>query len=172
MSAREKIKELEAEIASLRKNTQRFNDVGKAFISGYGSRHYDPEGWESNVVGGYIERTRGSAIYRPDEYVTLVVETKLMTIKLEYTQTSVDSEYTRHVFIDDVLTDTIEHVLTDTIEHVVGDFERDLVYTMISEMPYSIYWFETAQIREKFRRNSYIDVAETEDEEMCIGELI
>lgn len=164
MSALEKIKELEAEIASLRKNTQRFNDVGKAFISGYGSRHYDPEGWESNVVGGYIERTRGSAIYRPDEYVTLVVETKLMTIKLEYTQTCVDSEYTRHVFIDDVL--------TDSIEHVVGDFERDLVYTMLTEMPYSIYWFETAQIREKFRRNSYIDVAETDDEEMCIGELI
>lgn len=164
MSAHEKIKELEAEIASLRKNIERFNDVGKAFISGYGSRHYDPKGWESNVVGGYIERTRGSAAYRPDEYVTLVVETKLMTIKLEYTQTRVDSEYTRHVFIDDVL--------TDTIEHVVGDFERDLVYTMLSEMPYSIYWFETAQIREKFRRNSYIDVAETDDEEMCIGELI
>ena len=72
--------------------------------------------------------------------------------------------YTRHVFID--------NVLTDTIEHVAGDFERDLVYTMLSEMPYSIYWFETAQIREKFRRNSYIDVAETDDEEMCIGELI
>jgi hypothetical protein len=161
LSLEKHLRELETEIDSLKKNRERFDNlefVKKAFISGYGSRHYDPKGWESNVVSGYVERTRGSATYRNDEYVTLVIETKLMTIKLEYTQTHVD-EYTCDVFINDVP--------TDTIENVVGDFERDLVYTMLSEMPYTIYWFENTTIREKF----YANLSETEDE-INIEELI
>lgn len=166
MYARQKITQLEAEIYSLNKNTKRFNDlesVKKAFIAGYGSRHYDPKGWENNVVCGYVEKTHGSATYRPDEYVTLVINTKLITIRLEYIQTRVE-ECIRYIFVNDVL--------TDSIEDMVGHFERDLLYTMLSEMPVSIYWFENAQIQEKFRRNSYIDGGETDDEEMYIGELI
>lgn len=135
LTAYKKIRALQAEIDSI-SNRERFDDlesVKKAFIAGYGIDNFDSNGWEMNVVSGYVERTRGSSKYRPDEYVTLIIRTKSgMTIRLEYNMFNVDN---------------YEHTIYDQHMKLItnangNNFEKHLINVLLCNTPYTIYWFE------------------------------
>jgi hypothetical protein len=154
LSAQRKIAELERELASL-KNRQRFDDldsVKKAFIAGYGSTHFDEFGWNENVVGGYVERTRGSALYRPDEYITLVIETKSsLIIRVECVLSPLgEDEF-----------NVYDGKMKKITEPRGNDFEKYLIAVILCN-PYAgcdMYWFENINLTKSaklYKKQQYI----------------
>jgi hypothetical protein len=154
LSAQRKIAELEREIAAL-SNIQRFDDldsVKKAFVAGFGSNHYDAIGWDENVVGGYVERTRGSAIYRPDEYITLVIITKSsLKIHIEFINSPLDEDKFT-VYVDGNNNET---------KHGVNGFEKYLVAVILCKplTGCDMYCFENVNLAESaklYKKQKYV----------------
>jgi hypothetical protein len=154
LSAQRKIAELERELESL-KNIQRFDDldsVKKAFVAGFGSDRYDAFGWDENVVGGYVERTRGSVIYRPDEYITLVIESKSsLIIRVECKLSPLDEdEFTVY-----------DGNMKKITEPRGNDFEKYLIAVILSKpcAGCDMYWFENinlAKSEKLYKKHKYI----------------
>jgi hypothetical protein len=156
LAAQKRIQELEGEIVTLKANTKRFDDldsVKKAFIIGYGSENYDTIGWDENVIGGYVELTRGSSVYRPEEYTTLVIQTKSpMTICVEcceaYDERGDDCD-NYYIYDGDM----------NKINKPIGnEFEKYLIAVLLCTKPYAINWFENRKDNypRDFKRKKYV----------------
>lgn len=170
-----RIKELESEIAALKANTKRFDDlesVKKAFIIGYRSENYDAIGWDENVVGGYVEITRGSSQLCTEEYTTLVIQTKSpMTIRVEHNISTTESEYIKNYYICDGEMNKIN-------KPIGNEFEKYLIAILLCGDPHSINWFEDSKeyCPEPFKKKQYVVSWDRqymrEEDEIVIAQLV
>lgn len=130
----ERICELEAELAAL-KNTEYFDDLAslrKAVVLGYGKKKFIKEDWDDNVNGGSIERTN----WRYDVYFVLIIQTKSLRIKLEYsTAYECDSVFNVYLVNDD-------GTQTQITEPCGNDFEQRLIKMMLRNLPQFIEQFD------------------------------
>jgi hypothetical protein len=175
LAAQKRIQEIEREIVALKANTKRYDGLEHlkhAFIIGYGSENYDAIGWDENVVGGYVEITRGSSVYRPEEYTTLVIHTKSpMTIRVEYCEA-----YGRD-------TDGEDYYICDgemnKINKPIGsEFEKYLIAVLLCGTPHSINWFEKRKDNypTAFKKKQYVVSWDRqymrEEDEIVIAQLV
>lgn len=166
-----RIAQLEEELEELKRETTEtsLTYIKKLFYNTYGEKHYDVDGWNTNLIDGVIYRSTGHGEYRPDEYFTLIMDTTNCMIRFMYSMTGCHEDIHHHI---SVLTDKSVysakmcqnetapdwHVIkrVKDIPAVCNEFERSIIITMGEiEHDYSFFNSDVSKIKLPITNKKY-----------------